>query len=324
MAPVSVLGNGFTFSVLSRETSGFDDVTKQILKSFTIANIVLGIGEALVSQAQLHLSTDAKRDIVCLYHGPFLYLCFFFILSLTCLLNVIRYITVTRPLRYHLIVTDHRVSVAIGIAIVESLLLTTIIAPFPGTPAEQFHRHLCSQDEEKVKGSYYLMFLIAYVILVAGITITSTVRLLCISRRQSKAIAGFQEHTFKGASSSSGETHVTHQSLQTVNTSAANSKSDGSDRVAAITKRQHSRNRRAFLTIFILNIVVIVSWIPLTIFYSLAFSGVKVSPILKCVMMISIMSTTCWHWLVYITTNKLFRETALAILQKFWARLSQR
>nr|XP_054769226.1 rhodopsin, GQ-coupled-like [Lytechinus pictus] len=321
IAPVAVVGNGLTYKILRDDRSGFDDVMKKILNSLTASYAVFAIGEALVSLLQIAPLDLNVKEKVCMYQAPLIYMCLFLTISLTCLLNINRYITVTRPLRHHLIVTDRRASVMIGVVIAKSVLLTIPMTPFPGTPAEQLQRHSCMQNEDGTKGSYYLIFLIAYVVLGAGVTIISTVRLLGISRRQSKAIAGFRKHTGNVVSSSGG-TKVTGQSIQTVNTSASNSNSDGSDEVANITKKQHSRNRRAFLTIFTLNIVVIFSWIPLIIFYILAFGGVKVSPILKCIMMISIMSTTCWHWLIYITTNKVFRETTLSILKKFRANLS--
>ena len=134
MGPVAVLANGFTYNILRQDKSGFDDVTKQILKVFTISNAVLGVGEALMSLLQVVPLDRQVKLAVCMYHGPLIYLCFFFTLTLTCLLNINRYIIVTRPLRYHLIVTDRRASVILGVAIAESILLTIIMAPIPGMP----------------------------------------------------------------------------------------------------------------------------------------------------------------------------------------------
>eukprot|EP00057_Strongylocentrotus_purpuratus_P008800 XP_011663274.1 PREDICTED: probable G-protein coupled receptor 21 [Strongylocentrotus purpuratus] len=316
MGPFAVLANGFTYNILRQEKSGFDDVTKQVLKVFTITNAVLGVGEALMSLLQVVPIDHQVKLAVCMYHGPLIYLCFFFTLALTCLLNINRYIIVTRPLRYHQIVTDRRASVILGVVIAESILLTIIMAPIPGMPAEQLQRHMCEQKEKEIKGSYYLIFLIAYVVVTVCITIVSTVRLLAISRRQSKAIAAIGKITSKSATSSGG-TEVSD--LKGTNASVTNV--DGKEEVVT-TKRQHTRNRRAFLTIFLLNVVVFVSWMPLIIFYGLAFGGVTVPPFLKSSMMIFIMSTTWWHCLVYLVTNKVFRETALLILKRFWAKFS--
>ena len=78
---------------------------------------------------------------------------------------------------------------------------------------------MCEQKEEEIKGSYYLIFLIAYVVVTVCITIISTFRLLAISRRQSKAIAAIGKVTSKTANSLGGS-KVTD--LQGTNASATN------------------------------------------------------------------------------------------------------
>eukprot|EP00057_Strongylocentrotus_purpuratus_P008799 XP_011663273.1 PREDICTED: uncharacterized protein LOC105437867 [Strongylocentrotus purpuratus] len=316
MGPFAVLANGFTYNILRQEKSGFDDVTKQVLKVFTILHAVFGVGEALVSLLQVVPLDRQVKLAVCMYHCPLIYFCFFFTLALTCLLNINRYIIVTRPLRYHLIVTDRRASVILGVAIAESILLTIIMAPIPGMPAEQLQTHMCVQREKEIKGSYYLIFLIAYVVVAVCITIVSTVKLLAISRRQSNAIPAIGEVTSKTPTISGG---LKVTDLQSTNTSVIIADCRGR---ATTTKIQPTRNRRALLTIFLLNVVVLISWMPLIIFYGLAFGGVTVPSILKSSMMILIMSTTWWHCLVYLVTNKAFRETALLILKRFWAKFS--
>ncbi|XP_054769223.2 uncharacterized protein LOC129276848 [Lytechinus pictus] len=301
--PLSVLANAFTYGILRYSTSGFDVVTKMFLKALTVWYAAYGIGQAITSLLQIVPMSANARFTICIYQGVLICPCFFVTLTLTCLLNLNRYIMVAKPLRYHHIVTDRRAVVVMSVAITSSIRLTIVGLPIPKTPSGDFMMNICEFNVDALKGNFVLIFCVSFLLMAAFTSVVSTVSLLVISRKQSRAIAD-------------GEITMT-ATVSTVNQRKYRDDTSAYAREeTATTRRQRKSNRRALLTIFLLNVVVFVSWLPLTIFYVLLGVGVNFPPVFGSVVVFLSMSATWWHCLVYLITNKMFRETAKDVFKK--------
>ncbi|XP_041480480.1 G-protein coupled receptor 52-like [Lytechinus variegatus] len=207
---------------------------------------------------------------------------------------------VAKPLRYHHIVTDRRAVAVMSVAITSSILLAIVGLPIPETPSGDFMMNICEFNVDALKGNFVLIFCVSFLLMAAFTSVLSTVSLLVIARKQSKAIAH-------------GEITVT-AAVSTVNQRNDTSADAGEE--MSTTRRQRKSNRRALLTIFLLNVVVFVSWLPLAIFYVLLGVGVNIPPVFGSVVVFLSMSATWWHCLVYLITNRMFRETAKDVFKK--------
>nr|XP_054769235.1 G-protein coupled receptor 52-like [Lytechinus pictus] len=301
--PLSVLANAFTYCILRHSTSGFDSVTKMLLKALTLCYAAYGVGQAITSLLQIVPMSANARFTICIYQGVLTFPWFFVTLTVTCLLNLNRYIMVAKPLRYHHIVTDRRAVVVMSLAITSSILLAIVGLPIPKTPSGDFMMNFCKSNMDALKGDFVLIFCVFFLLMAMFTSIVTTSSLLVIARKQSKAIAD-------------GEIAVTAA------VSTVNKRKDRNDTSAyageemAATRRQRKSNRRALLTIFFLNVVVFFSWLPLAIFFVLLGVGVNLPPVFGSVYMFLSMSTTWWHCLVYLITNRMFRETAKDVFMK--------
>ncbi|XP_041480488.1 G-protein coupled receptor 52-like [Lytechinus variegatus] len=300
---LSVLANAFTYCILRHSTSGFDSVTKMLLMALTVCYTAYGVGQAITSLLQLAPMSANVRFAICIYQGVLIFPWFFVTLIVTCLLNLNRYIMVAKPLRYHHIVTDRRAVVVMSVAITSSILLAIVGFPIPKTPSRDFVINFCKSNIDALKGNFVLIFCVSFLLMAVFITVVSTLSLLVIARKQSKAIAD-------------GEIAVT-TAVSTVNQRKdLNDTSAYAGEEMATTRRQRKSNRRALLTIFLLNVVVFVSWLPLAIFFVLLGVGANLPPVFGRVFTLLSMSSSWWHCLVYLITNKMFRETAKDVFKK--------
>ncbi|XP_041480487.1 uncharacterized protein LOC121427974 [Lytechinus variegatus] len=300
--PLSVLANAFTYCILRYSTSGFDSVTKMLLMALTVCYATFGVGQAITSLLHIVPMSANARFTICIYQGVFTFPWFFVSLTLTCLLNLNLYIMVAKPLRYHDMVTDRRAVIVMSVAITSSILLAILGLPLPKTPSIVFTMNLCKLNMDALKGNFVLIFWVSFLLIAVFTTVVSTVSLLVIARKQSKAIAD-------------GEIAVTAAGSTVKQRKDLNDTSYAGEEMAT-TRRQRKSNRRALLTIFLLNVVVFVSWLPITIFYVLLSVGVTFPPVFGSAFLIISMSTSWWHCLVYLITNRMFRETAKDVFKK--------
>nr|XP_054769232.1 G-protein coupled receptor 52-like [Lytechinus pictus] len=301
--PLSVLANAFTYCILRQSTTGFDSVTKMLLKALTLCYAAYGVGQAITSLLQIVPMSANAIFAICIYQGVLSFPSFFVTLTVTSLLNLNRYILVAKPLRYHHIVTDRRAVVVMSAAITSSSLLAIVGLPIPKTPSGDFMMNFCKSNMDALRGNFVLIFCASFLLMAVFTSIVSTVSLLVIARKQSKAIADVEiAVTAAGSTVNQGKDH---------NDTLAHAGEE-----MATTRRQRKSNRRALLTIFLLNVVVFISWFPLTIFYVLLGVGVNFPPVFGSVYVFLSMSTTWWHCLVYLITNRMFRETAKDVFMK--------
>ncbi|XP_041480484.1 5-hydroxytryptamine receptor 6-like [Lytechinus variegatus] len=301
--PLSVLANAFTYCILRYSTSGFDSVTKMLLIALTVCYAAYGVGQAITSLLQLVPMSAEAGFTICIYQGVLTFPWFFVTLTVTCLLNLNRYIMVAKPLRYHHIVTDRRAVVVMSVSITSSILLSIVGLPIPKTPSGYFMLNFCSSNMDELKANFVLIFCVSFLLIAVFTTVVSTVSLLVIARKQSKAIAD-------------GEIAVTAAGSTVKQRKDRNDTSADAGEEMATTRRQRKSNRRALLTIFLLNVVIFVSWLPLAIFFVLIGVGANLPPVFASVHMFLSMSTSWWHCLVYLITNKMFRETAKDVFKK--------
>nr|XP_054775582.1 5-hydroxytryptamine receptor 6-like [Lytechinus pictus] len=275
-----------------------------LIKALTVCYAAYGVGQAITSLLQIVPMIANAIFAICIYQGVLSFPWFFVTLTVTSLLNLNRYILVAKPLRYHHIVTDRRAVVVMSAAITSASLLAIVGLPIPKTPSGDFMMNFCKSNMDALRGNFVLIFCASFLLMAVFTSIVSTVSLLVIARKQSKAIADVEI-----AVTAAGSTVNLYKGPQRHLSSCR--RGNGNDLGDSVKATEET-----LLTIFLLNVVVFISWFPLTIFYVLLGVGVNFSPVFGSVYVFLSMSTTWWHCLVYLITNRMFRETAKDVFMK--------
>nr|XP_054755592.1 histamine H2 receptor-like [Lytechinus pictus] len=210
-----------------------------------------------------------------------------------CGINVNKYLLITRPLRYHTIVTPRRVKVTFVASLIAVLVFSGCNFPVPTSPVTQQDIEECVMKRVVLKQrlgellsaiSYFVPINFTFLLLL-GIYIN----LLKILRRQRKAVENFEMHV------------------------AAGDPSDSSD-PQGLGKQQGPRGRfKGIFTVALLSGSFLAVWTPISLLHLIpgGSSGNWLNVLDK------LASTVCWvQPLVYLTTTKEAKMTFINFIRR--------
>ena len=142
-----ILTNGCSLGIVRRQKDVFGEISRLIYKRIAIIDLIGGLsGCVFYAIFMVHNTWPFKqwscRALITILYGAALQ-------SMACLtcVNVDRYIAVSRPLRYHSIVTIRFAKMALGLTFIPVLAFITI-SLVPQTPCNKLLRVYCTSRNE--------------------------------------------------------------------------------------------------------------------------------------------------------------------------------
>ncbi|XP_071796526.1 beta-2 adrenergic receptor-like [Asterias amurensis] len=301
MAFCIISGNIFCLVVL-RGVNSVHQSTKAMMASLSVADLGFGVFVVLPVIGTVAVGAMPYGMICKIFAFAVV---FFPRAGIACILviNVDRFIAISRPLHYFKIVNTRRAVFAVVIAWSIALLLTCLLAFLPGSDTVyhgQFHTCFFTRAVSSKSSSTYLVGVILIVVSIALPILVSTVlyALICrIARR----------HTDRMTVSSGGCVTVTLGSLST---------SDTGSNKGSTSRPSIKSNTKAAKTFFIVTAGFVIAWLPFLII--LMYEGLENTVVprwLADLALIAVFSSSWWNVVIFYVRNAGFRKRAMQLLR---------
>ena len=147
IALLSLVCNTFVLIVLKRGRAQFDDVMVVLFQVLALTDLIGGVTASVLQSVLYHLHFSTPSSLFICKMTPvitnFLMLESLFIV---CIINICRYISITRPMCYVRRASVKRVRVAAALVTIGAVLNTLVILPTRGFPLEDAFSELCSSN----------------------------------------------------------------------------------------------------------------------------------------------------------------------------------
>lgn len=276
---LNLFANSLVLVVLPRIRE-LSPVTRVFMTSMTVSDLGAGLGYIFPVFASTIVNQWPFGDTMCsiLAHTNYVF-CLTSSLSLLSV-NVERYIAVTRPLRYPMLMNVTRarvISVALWVC---SLMLPALSCFVPWRKiyyADNMHACTTGPADPALQDKQGTMFITLFIVGPLGITLALFIRLFRLARWHASRIAALGQAFGR-----------------------ANNKSD----------------KKVFVTFFIMTICLTIAWCPIAIaFIYENVTRTSISGWLMCLAQLMVFSNTVVNVLVYYLRNREFKDTVRKLLK---------
>ncbi|XP_041453189.1 probable G-protein coupled receptor 21 [Lytechinus variegatus] len=304
MSVLILISNAFIVCVLKKGSSCFDEVTSFLFKILAYTDIIGGAVGALIHGLYFISMRNQIADTVCRYVPFCISFCALNSLYLVCLINVQRYVAVTRPFKYIRLATTKRFKVVVCISNAFVICLTVIVLPIEGFPFTPIFLLMCRDQYrvgdiisrvETTVGLSILVIAIAIPLILLSIL---NLRLLAIAYRASHRL-----HT------------VSSRSHRDQEKSGSGSKSVFEITEANVANAvQRRRGLKGLKTVIAISVLFYVSCLPYAVALILTMANGEQSYYLYFVALALLLCNCWWNGPVYFFTSRTFRKKSLEVL----------
>ncbi|XP_063959331.1 uncharacterized protein LOC135154991 [Lytechinus pictus] len=191
---LATISNIIALYALRCEDTSLDEITRLFFKALTIVNLVVGVVYPFTySFISLDRATDFTRpaqlyNIICRWFQSFFTAPLVLALLIVVCVNLNKYLMISRPLRYHQLVTPSRAKIAIVCAVATAIGYSMLFASFPSSPYARYRTAICNKEDRSLYqiGKRWLLVEIAILTPLLILTTALNVRILRISLKLTK------------------------------------------------------------------------------------------------------------------------------------------